>query len=158
MGIKDTLQIGLPTDETSLTRLFYLFMFVPMVLGAGHHFDHIIRGNHIGWPLTPEVNAFTYSLAIYPLFAVSLYLTLTRRVEARYWAGFFAFSAGMLAYFHISPWAIEPPRDVIVPYANPIIGYLAFGLLLALIASVLVGCLYGAVLWYQRTDYADASV
>ncbi len=151
MEVEGTLPVELPTKDTSLTRLFYLFVFVPTMLGAAHHIDHIIRGNHVGWPLTPHVNPFTYSLAIYPLLAVSLYLTLTRRVEARYWAGFFAFSAGMLAYFHISPWAVEPPQDVMVPYANPVAGYVAFGILLALIASVVIGSVYGIVLWYRST-------
>ncbi|ESS03327.1 MAG: hypothetical protein A07HR67_01722 [uncultured archaeon A07HR67] len=115
MDVEDMLPVALPTSDTTLTRAFFLFILVPTLLGAAHHVDHIIRGNHVGWPITPEVNAFTYSLAIYPLLAISLYLTLTRRVEARYWAGFFAFSAGMLAYFHISPWAVEPPQDVSDP-------------------------------------------
>lgn len=150
MGIKDALRIELPTDETSLTRIFYLFVLVPTVLSVSHHIDHIIRGNHVGWPLIPEVNPFTYSLTIYPLLILSLYLTLTRRVEARYWAGFFAFSAGMLAYLHISPWAVEPPRDVMVPYANPLVGYLAFGIVLALITSVVIGSVYGTGLWYRN--------
>ena len=149
MEVEDKLPIELPTTDTNLTPLFYLFVLIPTVLGASHHVDHIIRGNHVGWPLTPHVNPFTYSLAIYPLLAISLYLTVTRRADARYWAGFFAFSAGMLAYFHISPWAVEPPQDVIVPYSNPVFGYFAFGILLALIASVVIGSAYGVVLWYQ---------
>lgn len=150
MDVEDMLPVALPTSDTTLTRTFYLFVLVPTLLGAAHHVDHIIRGNHVGWPITPEINAFTYSLAIYPLLAISLYLTLTRRVEARYWAGFFAFSAGMLAYFHVSPWAVEPPRDVMLPYDNLLVGYLAFGIVLALIASVLVGSAYGAVLWHRN--------
>ncbi|MFB6233156.1 MAG: hypothetical protein ABEH61_02750 [Haloarculaceae archaeon] len=149
MDVTDRLPVELPVEDTSLTRAFYLFVVVPTVLGAAHHVDHVIRGNHVGWPLTPEVNPFTYSLAIYPLLAISLYLTVTRRVGARYWAGFFAFSAGMLAFFHISPWAVEPPQDVMVPYANPLVGYVAFGVVLALIASVLVGSVYGLALWYR---------
>jgi hypothetical protein len=56
----------------------------------------------------------------------------------------------MLAYFHLSPWAVEPPQDVIVPYANPAVGFLAFGVLLALVASVVVGSAYGVVLWYRE--------
>ena len=150
MEVRDAFPIDLPTTDTTLTRAFYLFVLVPTVLGVAHHTDHIVRGNHVGWPITPEVNAFTYSLAIYPLLVISSYLTLTRRVEARYWAGFFAFSAAVLAYFHISPWAVEPPQDVMAPYANPIVGYLAFGIVLALIASVVIGSIYGAVLWYRN--------
>jgi hypothetical protein len=149
MDVEATLPVELPTNDTTLTRAFYLFVLVPTVLGVAHHVDHIVRGNHVGWPITPEVNAFTYSLAIYPLLAISLYLTVTRRVEARYWAGFFAFSAVMLAYFHISPWAVEPPQDVMVPYDDPLVGYLAFGIVLALVASVVIGSVYGALLWYR---------
>lgn len=155
MEVEDMLPIELPTTNTSLTRAFYLFVMVPTVLGVAHHVDHIVRGNHVGWPIAPEVNAFTYSLAIYPLLAISLYLTLTRRVEARYWSGFFALSAGMLAYVHISPWAVEPPLDVMVPYANPVVGYLAFGIVLALIASVGLGSVYGAVLWYRNEPMSE---
>jgi hypothetical protein len=152
MEVTDRLPEALPTTDSDLTPLFYLFVVVPTVLGAAHHVDHIIRGNHVGWPITAHVNPFTYSLAIYPLLAISLYLTLTRRVDARYWAGFFAFSAAMLAYFHISPWAVEPPQDVMVPYENPLFGYIAFGIVLALIGSVVVGSVYGAVLWYRGQE------
>jgi len=152
MDIEDHLPVELPTNDSSPTRLFYVFVLVPTVLGVAHHIDHIIRGNHVGWPITSHVNEFTYSLAIYPLLAISVYLTLTRRVEARYWIGFFAFSAGMLAYVHISPWAVEPPQDVMVPYSNPLFGYIAFGIVLALIASVVIGSMYGVILWYRSTS------
>lgn len=155
MRIDDRLPVDLPTSDTDLTRTFYLFVLVPTVLSVAHHVDHIVRGNHVGWPVTAQVNEFTYSLAIYPLLAISLSLTLTRRVDARYWAGFFAFSSGMLAYLHISPWAVEPPQDVIVPYANPAVGYLAFAILLGLIASVVLGALYGAVLWYRSSESSE---
>jgi hypothetical protein len=137
----------LPTEKRSLTPVFYVFVALPVLLGAAHHVDHVVRGNHVGWPLTSEVNPFTYSLAIYPLIGVSLYLTVTERVDAGYWAGFLAFSAGMLAYFHVSPWAVEPPRDVMVPYESPLVGTFAFAVLLALIASTCLGAAYAAVLW-----------
>ena len=157
MTTEDHLQNDVSAKDKSLTPLFVLFVAVPTLLGVAHHVDHIVRGNHVGWPLTPEVNPFTYSLAIYPLLAISLYLTATDRVDAGYWAGFFAFSAGMLAYFHVSPWAVEPPQDVIVPYANPVFGYLAFGILLALIASVVVGSTYAAALRYRGRSRPDDS-
>ncbi len=80
MDVEDTLPVELPTTDTTLTRTFSLFVLVPTLLGVAHHVDHIVRSNHVGWPITPEMNAFTYSLAIYPLLAISLYLTLTRRV------------------------------------------------------------------------------
>lgn len=64
MAVKHHLPTELPTTDTSLTPTFNLFVLVPAMLGAAPHIDHIIRGNHVGWPLTPEVNPVTYSLAI----------------------------------------------------------------------------------------------
>lgn len=155
MEIEDLLPVDTAVTETAPRRVFVLFVVVPTLLGAAHHVDHILRGNHIGWPLTPEVNAFTYSLTIYPVIAISLFLTVTERVGVRYWAGLFAFSAGILTYFHISPWAVEPPQDVIWPYANPAVGYAAFGILIALIGSAVVGSVYAALLW-RREERATA--
>lgn len=137
------------TTPSAVSRVVYLFAAVATLLGVAHHVDHIVRGNHVGWPVTSQVNPFTYSLVIYPLIAVGLYLTLSGRAGNRYWAGFFAVSAGMLAYFHVGPWAIEPPGDVILPYADPVVGYTAFAVLLALIGSVCLGSVYAAVAWYR---------
>ncbi|CAN5641574.1 hypothetical protein BH20ACI3_BH20ACI3_42190 [soil metagenome] len=33
-----------------------------------HHIDHVLRVDHSGWPFTPEVSPFTFSLVIYPIF------------------------------------------------------------------------------------------
>lgn len=67
MELPDHRPTDVPVENNSLTRLFVVFVLIPTLLGAIHHLDHVIRGNHIGWPLVPEINAFTYSLAIYPL-------------------------------------------------------------------------------------------
>jgi hypothetical protein len=129
----------------------YLVFAVATLLGLAHHLDHVIRGNHVGWPITPEVNPFTYSLAIYPLIVVGFVLSLTGRAGARYWTVVMTLGAGMLAFFHLSPWAVEPPGDVILPYANPLFGYLAFAVLLALILVVAFGALYSFRLWNRES-------
>ena len=134
------------------TPLLYLIVAVSTALGAAHHVDHLVRGNHVGWPVTPEVNAFTYSLVIYPLVAVGLYLAATDRSATGYWAGLLAFSAVTLAFFHLSPWAVEPPGDVVLPYADPVVGYAAFGILLALVGSVTVGAVYAFLLWHRANE------
>ncbi|MFT4923022.1 MAG: hypothetical protein ACI8XM_002243 [Haloarculaceae archaeon] len=150
MSITDRFPFDGLDSEQSLPRLFYVVVLIPMLLGASHHVDHIIRGNHVGWPISPEVNPFTYSLGVYPLFAVGLYLTVRGRAGARFWTAFFVFSAAMLSYFHISPWAIEPPHHVIGPYASPLAGYVAFLVLLALIASVTIGAGWAALVWRRK--------
>lgn len=43
---------------------------VATALGMLHHFDHVLRFDHSGWPFRPEVNTFTYTLLIYPLIVV----------------------------------------------------------------------------------------
>lgn len=48
--------------------------------GIGHHIDHVLRGNHVGWPLIDEATPFTYSLGIYPFIVVGLYLHLRGRI------------------------------------------------------------------------------
>jgi hypothetical protein len=145
----DSRQAAGETDRPELVSPFYVLLAIPTLLGVAHHVDHIVRGNHVGWPLVAEVNAFTYSLAIYPLIALGLYLTVTDRVGADYWTVLFTGSAGLLAFLHLSPWAVEPPGDVILPYATPVAGYLAFAVLLGLIASVTLAAAYAAVLWYR---------
>jgi hypothetical protein len=136
------------TDRSStLTPRAYLLFAVATLLGLAHHLDHVIRGNHVGWPITPEVNPFTYSLAIYPLVVLGFTLSLTGRAGARYWTVVMTLGAGMLVFFHLSPWAVEPPTDVVLPYATPAFGYLAFGILLALIFVVAAGALYSFRLW-----------
>jgi hypothetical protein len=128
----------------------YILFAVATLLGLAHHLDHVIRGNHVGWPITPEVNPFTYSLVIYPLVVLGFALSLTGRGGSRYWTVVMTLGAGMLVFFHLSPWAVEPPGDVILPYANPLFGYVAFAVLLALILVVAGGALYSFRLW-RRT-------
>jgi hypothetical protein len=128
----------------------YLLFALATLLGLAHHLDHVIRGNHVGWPVTPEVNPFTYSLAIYPLVVLGFALSLTGRAGARYWTVVMTLGTAMLAFFHLSPWAVEPPTDVILPYANPAFGYLAFAVLLALVGVVAAGALYSFRLWGRR--------
>lgn len=137
-----------PDGRTSpLPPRAYLLFAVATLLGLAHHIDHVIRGNHVGWPVTPAVNPFTYSLAIYPLVVLGFTLSLTGRAGARYWAVVMTLGTGMLAFFHLSPWAVEPPADVVLPYANPLFGYLAFAILLALVCVVGAGALYSFRLW-----------
>lgn len=134
----------------SLTTQAYILYGAATLLGLAHHVDHIIRGNHVGWPITPAVNPFTYSLLIYPLVVAGFALSITGRAGSRYWTAVMTVGGGMLVYFHLSPWAVEPPGDVILPYADPTLGYLAFAVLLGLIAVVFLGAGYSLLRW-RRT-------
>ncbi len=55
------------------------------VFGLLHHVDHVVRGNHSGWPFEEAVTPFTFSLLIYALLLPGLYLTWRGRLMAGYW-------------------------------------------------------------------------
>ena len=39
-------------------RVLYRLTWLALAMSLGHHLDHLIRHNAVGWPLTGEVNAF----------------------------------------------------------------------------------------------------
>lgn len=119
------------------------------LFGLGHHADHVIRGNHVGWPVSPDINPFTYSLAIYPLVIGGIYLTLTDRVGARYWTVVALLGLGMLVGIHFGPWAVEPPHDIIDPYPSAVLGYVAFAWLLGLLGTLAVTAAYSIRQWQR---------
>jgi len=101
-------------------RRFVPLAAVATMLGVLHHTDHIVRGNHVGWPLTEQVTPFTPSFLVYVLLLGGIYFTRRGRAGARYW--FFA-SAAMLAlvlsvHFNPAPEG-ESVRDIYGPYADP---------------------------------------
>ena len=68
--------------DTVLYRLTWL----ALAMSLGHHLDHLIRGNAVGWPVTDEVNAFTASLVVYPIIVIGLLLYRAGRVGPGFWA------------------------------------------------------------------------
>lgn len=58
---------------------------ISITLGLLHHADHLLRGNHIGWPFSPHVTPFTFSLAVYPLYLAGIYWTARGRLWTGYW-------------------------------------------------------------------------
>lgn len=137
--------------EQALTdRGLYGLTFLAGFMALGHHFDHVIRGNKVGWPVTDEVNAFTYSLVIYPLILAGLYLYRTKRVGPGFWVFLSGGGALFLSFIHFAPGAIEPPREIIDLYEPRILGWFAFAWLLGLIAVLVATSFYEASLWFRQ--------
>jgi hypothetical protein len=128
-------------------RLLYALIFLAMFMSLGHHLDHAIRGNHVGWPLTAEVNAFTYSLGIYPLILLGLYLYASGRVGPGYWAILSGSGALFVAAIHFGPAAVEPPADIIDLYEVRIVGWLAFLWLVVFVMVLVATCIYELRSW-----------
>jgi len=80
-------------------------------LGVLHHIDHVLRGDHSGWPFRPEVTAFTFTLLIYPVLAFAW------RMRARPWvrAGAIGVVAGFVLVAHT---LIEPPQQIYGTWAH----------------------------------------
>jgi Na+/phosphate symporter len=135
-----------------IDRRLALLIVSALVLSVGHHLDHVIRGNHVGWPVTSQLNAFSASLIIYPLILGGLALTFAGRMGPRGWAFLSGGGAIFLAVIHFGPWAVEPPEDIISMYDSPLLGWLAFGWLLALVATLVVATLYEIRLWRRGPE------
>jgi hypothetical protein len=138
-------------------RILYGLIFVAMIMSLGHHIDHIIRGNNVGWPLTAELNAFTYSLGIYPLILLGLYLYASGRVGRGFWALLSGSGALFVAAIHFGPAAIEPPAEIINLYEPRIIGWLAFLWLVAFVGVLVGTCLYELRTWLAQRNEARSS-
>ena len=123
-------------------RTLYGLVYLAMLLSLGHHIDHVIRGNNVGWPVTAEVNAFTYSLGVYPLILLGLFLYRSNRVGPGYWAILSGTGAVFVAWIHFGPAAVEPPAEIINLYEARIVGWLAFLWLVVFIVVLVVTCLY----------------
>ena len=104
----------------------YRWHFIALGLALLHHADHIVRGTHVGWPVTGTVTPFTYSLLIYPIVLLGFVMR-----SARYWLAAVVGGLVMLTAVHI---LIETPGEILGGYAQPAAGVVAFAILVALIA------------------------
>ena len=131
------------------SKTVYGLVVLATLMSIGHHVDHIIRGNHVGWPLTAHLTPFTYSLGVYPLILLGLYLYRSKRVGPGYWPLLSGAGALFVAAIHFGPTAVESPSDIIALYEPRIIGWLAFAWLVIFVAVLVVNSLYEGYAWYR---------
>src|SRR5829696_4739507 len=108
------------------------------VFGVLHHTDHVIRGNHSGWPFQEAVTPFTFSLLIYALLLPGLYLTARGRLMAGYWL-FTAFvGLALVVWVHFVPTGDyeAPIEDIYAVYGSPLAGLLALVVLAGLVSGL----------------------
>jgi hypothetical protein len=102
--------------------------------------------------LSAEVTPFTYSLVVYPLIFLGLYLYSSGRVGPGYWAIVSGSGALFVAAIHFGPTAVEPPSDIINLYEPRILGWLAFGWLVVFVMVLLGTCLYELRSWFAQRE------
>ena len=102
---------------------------VATAIGFIHHIDHVLRFDHSGWPFRAGVNAFTYSLLIYPLIVVLLFARGRRRLRVT--LAFLLFLFPTLAHIFIETpfmqyrtWASRPEVNLL-GVSSPVLGTVA---------------------------------
>jgi hypothetical protein len=138
-------------------RTLYRLTCLAAAMSLGHHFDHVIRDNAVGWPLTDQVNAFTASLVVYPVIVTGLLAYRAGRVGPGFWALVSGGGAVFVSAVHFGPTAVEPPDMILEPYDPPILGWLAFAWLAAFVAVLAVTSVYETRLWAQQRQARRAS-
>jgi hypothetical protein len=111
---------------------------VVTAFGFLHHVDHVVRGNHSGWPFVEEVTPFTFSLLIYALLLPGIYMNLRGRVAAGWWLFTAAVALALVMFVHFlgGEEREAPIRDIYGVYGNPVWGVLALVVLYGLILSL----------------------
>ena len=143
MRIRSTLPAPVPAGDRRLLAL----AGGATLLSIGHHLDHLARGNHLGWPLTPQVTPFTFSFIVYPLIALGVLLRVWGKGGSGYWAILAGAGLVLVGATHLGPFAAEPPRDIIEPYRSRVVGWAAFGLLVALLVTLATLAVYAGRRW-----------
>ena len=138
-------------------RVLYRLTWLAAAMSLGHHLDHLIRGNAVGWPVTDQVNAFTISLLVYPIIITGLLLYRAGRVGPGFWALVSGGGAVFVSAVHFGPAAVEPPELILDHYQSPVLGWLAFGWLVAFVTVLAITCLYETRLWAQQRQTRRAT-
>lgn len=124
----------LPSDRRAsgggASRRSLALLGVATIVGLIHHTDHVLRGDHSGWPFASQVTPFTFSLVVYPL------LWLAYRYQARPKTSALLVTA-VLALAQFSHIVFELPHDQYRTWAtginllhvhSPALGIFAAGL------------------------------
>jgi multisubunit Na+/H+ antiporter MnhC subunit len=108
------------------------------IFGIFHHVDHVVRGNHSGWPFEEAVTPFTFSLLIYALLLPGLYLTTKGRLMAGYWLFTAVVGLALVVWVHFVPTGDyeAPIEDIYAVYGSPLAGLLALVVLTGLVSSL----------------------
>jgi heme exporter protein D len=139
------------------SRTLYRLTWLAAALSLGHHLDHVIRHNAVGWPLTDQVNAFTLSLVVYPVIATGLLLYRAGRVGPGFWALVSGGGAVFVSAVHFGPSAVEPPELILGGYGLSILGWLAFAWLVTFVAVLVITSLYETRLWWRQRQARRAT-
>ena len=121
------------------------------VFGFMHHVDHVVRGNHSGWPFEQAITPFTFSLLIYALLLPGLYVSSKGRLMAGYWLFTAMVGLALVVWVHFVPTGDyeAPIEDIYAVYGNALSGLLALVVLAGLVFSLVTLALLA--IWSLRS-------
>ena len=99
------------TQQTNPYLRSDILLWTTTGLGVLHHTDHVLRGNHSGFPFTSRFNEFTFSLGIYPVLLGGYALD----AGPNYWIMTESLAFAGLGLAHT---LIEPPSHQHEPWAH----------------------------------------
>jgi hypothetical protein len=116
------------------------------LLSLGHTADHVIRDN-LRWPSTELLALVVVSVVLYGVIGTGLFLYAKGRVGPRFWT-IFAFVGVLFGWAgHFSPFTEQPPSFILHAYNYGLAGWIATGVLSALMLVMVVAGVYAAYLW-----------
>ena len=108
-----------PELDTITSRPLVRLALLSAGFGALHHADHVVRSNHVGWPVIPEVTPFTFSLVVYPLLLGGAWVARRRGISPWYWVVVSLATAALVTNVHFNPDPRnEQVKDLYLPYAE----------------------------------------
>jgi hypothetical protein len=138
----------MPTEPKShmINHNLVALIAVGTLLSLGHTADHALRDD-LRWP-SAELLAFVLvNLVLYGAIGTGLSLYVKGKVGPRFWTLFAC--AGVLFGWaaHFSPFTDQPPASTLSAYNHGLAGWVALGVLLALMLVMSVAGVYAAYLW-----------
>ena len=120
------------------------------LLSSAHMVDHAIRDELPRWPAEDLATFAVVNLVLFGAIGTGIYLYVRGKVGPRFWT-LFAF-AGVLPGWasHFSPFTDQPVSCILGAYDYGVGGWLAVGVLLALMLVMTMAGVYAASLWRRE--------
>jgi len=146
----------MPTEPKSqmINRNLVALIAVGTLLSLGHTADHAIRDD-LRWPSAELIAFVIVSLVLYGAIGTGLYLHVKGKVGPRFWT-IFAFAGVLFGWAaHFSPFTEQPPSYILSAYNYGLAGWVALGVLLALMLVMGVAGVYAAYLWRRGVQASN---
>ena len=142
---------GMTTESKGqmMNQKLLTLISVGTLLSLGHTADHAIRDD-LRWPSPAQIGFVIVSLVLYSAIGTGLYLSAKGKVGPRFWT-IFAVAELLFGWAaHFSPFTEQPPPYILSAYNHGLTGWVALGVLLALMRVMSVAGVYAAYL--QRRE------